>query len=154
MGLARTAQPTFCQPQPHLRRQFPGQEKQVLEYFRNNPQAVDGLRAPIFEEKVVDFVLELAKVADHLYVFQRTPNFSVPARNGPPHKDRYAEIAADIPAARAGLMRSRAAINGISMSPQPAASHSPEMQQQMLAEQWDKGGHGMAFLFADQGTKQ
>lgn len=102
----------------------------------------------------VQTVPELAKVADRLYVFQRTPNFSVPARNGPPHKDRYAEIAADIPAARAGLMRSRAAINGISMSPQPAASHSPEMQQQMLAEQWDKGGHGMAFLFADQGTKQ
>ena len=43
---------------------YPGQEKQVLDYFRNNPQAVDGLRAPIFEEKVVDFVLELAKVAE------------------------------------------------------------------------------------------
>lgn len=41
---------------------YPGQEKQVLDYFRNNPQAVEGLRAPIFEEKVVDFVLELAKV--------------------------------------------------------------------------------------------
>jgi trigger factor len=43
---------------------YPGQEKQVLDYFRNNPQAVEGLRAPIFEEKVVDFVLELAKVAE------------------------------------------------------------------------------------------
>lgn len=43
---------------------YPGQEKQVIEYFRNNPQAVEGLRAPIFEEKVVDFVLELAKVTE------------------------------------------------------------------------------------------
>jgi trigger factor len=43
---------------------YPGQEKQVIEFFRTNPQAVDGLRAPIFEEKVVDFVLELAKVAE------------------------------------------------------------------------------------------
>ena len=43
---------------------YPGQEKQVLEFFRNNPQAVEGLRAPIFEEKVVDFVLELAKVTE------------------------------------------------------------------------------------------
>jgi trigger factor len=43
---------------------YQGQEKQVLDYFRNNPQAVEGLRAPIFEEKVVDFVLELAKVAE------------------------------------------------------------------------------------------
>jgi trigger factor len=41
---------------------YPGQEKQVIEFFRGNPQAVDGLRAPIFEEKVVDFVLELAQV--------------------------------------------------------------------------------------------
>jgi trigger factor len=43
---------------------YPGQEKQVLDYFRQNPQAVEGLRAPIFEEKVVDFVLELAKVTE------------------------------------------------------------------------------------------
>lgn len=43
---------------------YPGQEKQVLDYFRNNPQAVEGLRAPIFEEKVVDFILELAKVSE------------------------------------------------------------------------------------------
>lgn len=43
---------------------YPGQEKQVLEFFRKNPQAVENLRAPIFEEKVVDFVLELAKVTE------------------------------------------------------------------------------------------
>jgi trigger factor len=45
-------------------RQFPGQEQRVYEYFRSNPQAVAGLRAPIFEEKVVDFLLELADVSE------------------------------------------------------------------------------------------
>jgi trigger factor len=45
-------------------RQFPGQEQQVYEYFRKNPQAVASLRAPIFEEKVVDFLLELANVTE------------------------------------------------------------------------------------------
>lgn len=45
-------------------RQFPGQEQRVYEYFRSNPQAVAGLRAPIFEEKVVDFLVELAQVTD------------------------------------------------------------------------------------------
>ena len=45
-------------------RRFPGQEHLVIQYFQKNPQAVDGLRAPIFEDKVVDFVLELAKVTD------------------------------------------------------------------------------------------
>jgi trigger factor len=43
---------------------YPGQERQVLEFFQNNPRAVESLRGPIFEEKVVDFILELAKVED------------------------------------------------------------------------------------------
>ena len=43
---------------------YPGQEKQVLDFFRSNAQAVEGLRAPLFEEKVVDFVLELATVTE------------------------------------------------------------------------------------------
>jgi trigger factor len=46
-------------------RQFPGQEKRVYDYYRQNPQAVAGLRAPIFEEKVVDFLLELAEVTEN-----------------------------------------------------------------------------------------
>lgn len=45
-------------------RQFPGQEQQVWDYYRKNQQALASLRAPIFEEKVVDYVLELAKVAE------------------------------------------------------------------------------------------
>jgi trigger factor len=45
-------------------RQFPGQEQQIWDYYRKNPSAVAGLRAPIYEEKVVDFLLELAKVTD------------------------------------------------------------------------------------------
>jgi trigger factor len=46
-------------------RQFPGQEQRVYDYFRQNPQAIAGLRAPIFEEKVVDFLLELATVTEN-----------------------------------------------------------------------------------------
>jgi trigger factor len=45
-------------------RQFPGQEQQVWDYYKNNPQAVASLRAPIYEEKVVDFLFELAKVTE------------------------------------------------------------------------------------------
>jgi len=45
-------------------RQFPGQEKQVWEFYRKNPQALAEIRAPIFEEKVVDHLLEQVKVAD------------------------------------------------------------------------------------------
>ncbi|HET8545848.1 MAG TPA: trigger factor [Pseudolabrys sp.] len=45
-------------------RQFARQEQRVWDYYRQNPQAVAALRAPIFEEKVVDFLLELASVKD------------------------------------------------------------------------------------------
>jgi trigger factor len=43
---------------------FPGQERQVFEFFQKNQQMRDNLRAPIYEDKTVDFVLELAKVSD------------------------------------------------------------------------------------------
>lgn len=43
---------------------FPGQEKQVFEYFQKNPQAIEQLRAPIYEDKVVDFILEMAKIEE------------------------------------------------------------------------------------------
>jgi trigger factor len=45
-------------------RQFAGQEQRVWDYYRQNPQAANALRAPIFEEKVVDFLLELASVKE------------------------------------------------------------------------------------------
>jgi trigger factor len=45
-------------------RQMPGREKEVWEFYRNNPNALAQLRAPIYEDKVVDFILELATVTE------------------------------------------------------------------------------------------
>ena len=45
-------------------RRYPGQEQMVLEYFQKNPQAMQQIAGPIFEDKVVDFILEIAKVSD------------------------------------------------------------------------------------------
>lgn len=45
-------------------RQFPGQEKMVFEYYRKNPQALAEVRAPLFEEKVVDHILTGVKITD------------------------------------------------------------------------------------------
>ena len=45
-------------------RQFAGQEQRVWDYYRQNPEALASLRAPIYEEKVVDFLLELADVTE------------------------------------------------------------------------------------------
>ena len=43
---------------------FPGQEAQVMQFYQENPQAMQELQAPIFEEKIVDYILELAKVTE------------------------------------------------------------------------------------------
>ena len=45
-------------------RQFPGQERKVYDFYRNNPRMLAELRAPIYEDKVVDYIAELAKVTD------------------------------------------------------------------------------------------
>lgn len=43
---------------------FPGQEQAVVNYYQNNPQAIEQVRAPLFEDKVIDFLLELAQVTE------------------------------------------------------------------------------------------
>ncbi|MEO0467113.1 MAG: trigger factor [Pseudomonadota bacterium] len=45
-------------------RRYPGQEREVMEFFQKNTNAMAQLRAPIYEEKVVDFILTEAKVTD------------------------------------------------------------------------------------------
>ncbi len=45
-------------------RRYPGNERQVLDFYREHPEALGNLRAPIFEDKVIDFILEIAKVTD------------------------------------------------------------------------------------------
>ena len=45
-------------------RSYPGQEKEVLEFYQKNPAALQQLRAPIFEEKVVDYIVERAEVTE------------------------------------------------------------------------------------------
>ena len=43
---------------------YPGQEKQVVEYYQKNPEATQQLAGPLFEDKVIDYIVELAKVTD------------------------------------------------------------------------------------------
>jgi trigger factor len=45
-------------------RQFPGQEQKVFQFYASNPQAQAEIRAPLFEDKVVDFIAELAQVTE------------------------------------------------------------------------------------------
>ncbi|MNJ49148.1 Trigger factor [compost metagenome] len=45
-------------------RNYPGQERMVLDFYRQNPNAAAQLRAPIYEEKVVDLIVSVAEVKD------------------------------------------------------------------------------------------
>ena len=49
---------------------YPGQEQQVLEFFRSNPQAQEQIKAPVFEEKVIDYIIEMAKVSEKPATFE------------------------------------------------------------------------------------
>ena len=63
-------------------RRYPGQEREVVEFFQKNPSAMAQLRAPIYEEKVVDHILETAKVTDvtvdkdELFAEDEAPEFA------------------------------------------------------------------------------
>jgi trigger factor len=45
-------------------RKFPGQEQQVIEFYSKNPQVIESFRAPIYEDKVIDYILTVATVTD------------------------------------------------------------------------------------------
>ena len=45
-------------------RNYPGQEQAIIKLYQDNPEAMSSIRAPIFEEKVVDFILEMATVTE------------------------------------------------------------------------------------------
>ena len=45
-------------------RRYPGQEKAVFDYYRDTPEAMEAIRAPLMEDKVVDFILEMAEITE------------------------------------------------------------------------------------------
>ncbi|MBL4617804.1 MAG: trigger factor [Robiginitomaculum sp.] len=92
---------------------YQGQEKQVVEYFQKNPEAQARLRAPIFEEKVVDFMLELAKVKDvkvsrdELFADDDAPGAATKVKKKPAAKKKTA--AKKAPAKKAAATKKPAA---------------------------------------------
>jgi trigger factor len=45
-------------------RRFPGQERKVIEQFRSNPEMLAQIRGPLFEDKVIDFIMEMANTTE------------------------------------------------------------------------------------------
>jgi trigger factor len=77
-------------------RRHPGYERQVLDFYRQNPEAVGHLRAPIFEDKVVDFIVELANVEERKISPQDLlslpdPDAGAPEASGPDTSETASE---------------------------------------------------------------
>ena len=93
---------------------------------------------------------QLAEQADHLYVFQRTPNFSMPARNHPLDDDFYREL-------RAGYRERRTAARQTArgypsppvLGDRPALEHSAQERQEVYERVWANGGPTFTSSFPD-----
>ena len=100
----------------------------------------------------------IAEQAEHLYVFQRTAHYCVPAQNGQLNEERYAALCANPELARQEWAKSRLfGSDGAGSSlgrPLPAAAYSPAEQQARLEAQWLVGGQRMHVVFADQTTNR
>lgn len=134
---------------------FDGEWVQTSHWPERSVQ-IDGRRIAVIGtgSSGVQTVPAVAKTAAHVYVFQRSPNYSVPARNGPADPERWAAIAADVGAKRAQLMSTRAGITTGLPPMLPYAEFSEEERLARLERQWAFGGQGMNRVFADQGTNQ
>lgn len=78
---------------------YPGQEQAIFQFYQSNPQALESLRAPIFEEKVVDYIFTKAKVTDQTVTLEelnRDPDEDeAPAAEAEPKKKAKAKKAKD-----------------------------------------------------------
>ncbi|TNE36977.1 MAG: trigger factor [Alphaproteobacteria bacterium] len=75
-------------------RQYPGQERQIYEFYQKNPGALEQIRAPIFEDKVVDYIFEMATVTDRKVTreeLERDPDDETPAKEAAPKKKAAAK---------------------------------------------------------------
>jgi cation diffusion facilitator CzcD-associated flavoprotein CzcO len=99
----------------------------------------------------VQAVSEIAKTAAELVVFQRTANYSVPARNGPMDRDKYRSHAAQVEETWQEVV-GNAAGSVMPMWAGPIADFDDQERARLLEERWEYGGHTMNAVFSDQGT--
>jgi cation diffusion facilitator CzcD-associated flavoprotein CzcO len=90
----------------------------------------------------------LAQQAEHLTVFQRTPNFSIPANNAPLSDERDAEVKATYPDRRE---RARWSPSGLGFKPnkQSAVEVSDDERRALYEEQWKTAGFGFLLAYYD-----
>ncbi len=96
----------------------------------------------------IQIVPVVAKEAGHLYVFQRTPSFTLPMRNRPLEPDYVAQVKAHYPALRA-VARNTFTGGVRPVSTRPLFSVTVEERNALMEEAWEKGGLSFLGLFSD-----
>lgn len=99
----------------------------------------------------VQAVPVVAEQAEHLYVFQRTPHYGVPARNGPPNLEHARAISQDLHGFKESML-ARPTLPWGQEDRKLAAQYTREEQRERMERQWAFGGHGMAYVFEDIGV--
>lgn len=99
----------------------------------------------------VQTIVAVAPVAEHLTVFQRTPNYSAPAYNAPVSDDTHASYADRAGAIWDYIIHSGGG-GGFPVGIVKATQLTPQEQQERLEEHWAWGGQAMVAVFPDQGT--
>lgn len=95
-------------------------------------------------------ITEIARHAEHLHVFQRTPNYGIPARNGPLDQEKYAQYAEHVEEGWAEILAHPAAAR-LPMFEGMSTEFTPDLQQELLEKRWAIGGQAINATFLDQG---
>ena len=91
----------------------------------------------------------IAQQAEHLFVFQRTPNYSVPARNAPMDPEYEQRIKAEYDDLRQRERESRAGVVLMGVPEQPALDVTAEERERAYEARWSRGGLGITRAFTD-----
>ena len=97
----------------------------------------------------IQSIPQIAAQADHLYVFQRTPNYSVPAHNGPIDQAKVEEWKANRAELRQKARESGAGIVAVEPTEQSALAVSDEERRQVFESRWKRGGFAIGGAFID-----
>lgn len=128
-----------------------GGEWVLTSHWPQRPVAIEGRRVAVVGtgSSGVQAATAIAELADHLFVLQRSANYSVPARNRPlaPGEQCPGE---QILSEREELLTAYPAGTRIVRAPHPRARYTDAEQRQLLEAQWARGGQGMNAVFSDQ----
>jgi cyclohexanone monooxygenase len=134
---------------------FPGLDRFQGEWLQSNRWPHDridftGKRVAIVGtgSSGVQAVPVVAEEADHLFVFQRTPHFAVPAQNCGPDEELRRQIAGDLAGFKEAML-ARPTLPPGQEDRKRADAYTREEQLARMEQQWAYGGHGMAYVFED-----